>query len=111
MPARVVSISDLQPTDTLREESVSYLAALSLEEIEARHGIPQVWETSSGLLVSDGNQRLATTAKRGKMQVLVDYCRPGKIPAGESEFIDLIIERAEQLRKKGVYTPLDLWQA
>ena len=111
MPARLIEIAELQPTDTLRQEAVSYLSELSLIEIESRHGMPQVWETEKGLLISDGNQRIATMAKRGEIHAKVDYCNLGKVPAAESYFLDTITKRAEQLRNQGIYSPGDLWQA
>jgi hypothetical protein len=111
MPARLVRIADLQPTDTLRVESVRYLETLPITEMWAKHGIPQVWKINQQMIISDGNQRLATLAKRGEVMTHIDYYEPGKVPAAESEFLQIITERAEQLRKRGVYSPLDLWQA
>lgn len=110
MPARLIKISELQPTDLLRESSQLYLQTLSVNQIERMHGIPQVWETPEGLLISDGNQRTANYAKRKINQIKVDYQKTD-IPDYFLDCLNLIISRAELLKRQGIYSPQDLWRA
>ena len=110
MPARLIDIAELQPTDTLRLEAQSYFESLSLNEIAKRHGLPQVCETSHGLLISDGNQRTASYAKKKIAKIEVDF-QQTSIPDYFLDYLNLVISQAEVLRKQGIYSPLDLWQA
>lgn len=110
MPARLINLEDLQPTDTLRESSQSYLQTLTYEEIEKRHGLPQVWKTDIGLLISDGNQRAADAYKKGLKEIRVDF-QTDDIPDYFLDYLNLVISEAELLRKQGIHSPKDLWQA
>lgn len=108
MPARIMRIADLQPTDVLRQESLAYLESLTNEEIK-NSGTMQVWETSHGILLSDGNNRTAILAKRGERKVKVDYHNSRGM--AEDSFIKVHAELAKKLRQRGIYSPMDLWQA
>ena len=110
MPAKQVRIEDLQPTDTLRQETVSFLETLTPEQIKGL-GMPQVWETSSGLLISDGNHRAAVLAQQGANSIEVDYNPAKNIPEYLQEFLTEIIKRAKNLTSKSIYSVYDLWQA
>ncbi len=112
MPARLIEIAELQPTDTLRVEVINYYSALSNDEIKAKHGVPQVWQTNRGMLISDGNNRTGIYAKRGAKLIEVDF-QDGinNILDCFSEYLEEIVSRAEDLRKQGIFSPHDLWQA
>jgi len=108
MPARIINIGDLQPTDTLRIGTISYLETLTPQEIIGL-GMPQVWDTPYGLLISDGNHRVAALAQKGVKTLEADYI---KISVDDIEINGLqeVIARAEQLRALGITNPYDLWQ-
>tara|TARA_Y100000310_G_scaffold300403_1_gene336057 strand:- start:1430 stop:1762 length:333 start_codon:yes stop_codon:yes gene_type:complete len=110
MPAKKVRISDLQPTDTLRTETVSFLETLTPETIVSM-GLPQVWDTSEGLLISDGNHRAAVLASKGHKTMDVDYVNEQEVKLYCSSDLSLVLRRARELMKKGIYSPSDLWQA
>ena len=107
MPARIIEIADLQPIDFLRVQSVLYLETLDIRNLTP----PQVWHTQEGMLVSDSNNSLALLARSREKQVEVDYNDARSIREGDDLFIDTINELARQMKKKGVYSPSDLWQA
>ncbi len=110
MPARLIEIAELQPTDTLRPEAVAYFMSLSHEEIRERHGIPQVWETERGIIISDGNNRTGVYARKGIKRLEVDFQKGIKdIPDYFLDYLNGIISQAEVLKMQGIYTPYDLW--
>lgn len=111
MPARLIRLEELQPTDALREPSLFYLESLSNKQL-IDLGLPEVWQTPSSLLISDGNHRAAIQAKRGIKEIKVDYKKlsPSLFASFESEF-ESMIERAQNMRKQGVYNPYDFWRA
>jgi len=107
---REINILDLQPTDTLRAETMSFLESLSEEEI-CRLEAPQVWETSEGLLISDGNNRAALFARKNCLRIKVDYCTSEDIVDFRKyyeEEVEFVLERAKQLKKQGICTLYDL---
>lgn len=110
MEIKKVKLRELQPTHIPRTSSFSFMDKKSLEELKAL-GLPQVWETrDSMLLISDGNNRCRTYAKRGLDEVEVQFYREN------SEFgfllaFDEIKEQARTLRSRGIFSPYDLWRA
>tara|TARA_Y100000310_G_scaffold252763_1_gene259490 strand:+ start:374 stop:736 length:363 start_codon:yes stop_codon:yes gene_type:complete len=96
----------LQPTDTLRDRTMSFYSSLgksfySLEEI------PQVWNTSRGLLVSDGNNYVVYSARDGQLEVNVDL-KGEEEGVGLQHYISELEEDAEVMRSLGVRSPFDL---
>lgn len=102
------SLKELQPTDTLRESCVEYMQGLSLLELESI-GMPQVWETPIGLLISDGNQRSAVKTRKGQLFTAVDFVRVNQQKLVYGVDIEGLMKVAEELRKRGIYSPYDLW--
>ena len=107
---RTVKIIDLQPTDQLRTGTLSFLETLSLNEIHEL-GAPQAWETQEGLLISDGNNRVAVLARKGQETVDVDYNNIHEISNEHTYFKNEITQRAKELRERGIYSFDDLWHA
>jgi len=107
MPAKVIHIRDLQPSDTLRPDATSFLESLSEEELQ-RLGLPQVWNIDGKLIISDGNQRTAIAAKKGKTIIQVDY--QGKVPEYMNNFKEIVLNNVRLLQESGVNNPYDLWQ-
>ncbi|MHA1866257.1 MAG: hypothetical protein ACTSWZ_07110 [Candidatus Heimdallarchaeaceae archaeon] len=111
MPATLIDLANLQPTNHLDPQVTIFFRELTEQEIddleqEEGLGLPQVWETEAGLIISDGNHRTAIRASRGRTKVLVDY--QGKVPEYlASEEIE-ILRRAKKMRVLGVYSPYDL---
>jgi hypothetical protein len=108
MAIRIIDVDVLQPSDLLRVQSQAYLETLNINEIKERHGLPQVWEVDGSFIISDGNQRAANLAKRGVKVIEVDY-QGTQIKDYFLDFLNLVVSRAEALRKQGIYTPRDLW--
>lgn len=105
MPIKNINISDLQPTDGIRVSSFSFLSELTTEEIE-KLGLPQVWKTPEGLLVSDGNNRLSVLASRGQEVIKINY--KGKVPEYLQEFKRGITNQARTMKSKGIFSFYDL---
>ena len=110
MPAKIVKIADLQPTDTLRQPTVSFLETLDPKGMRAL-GLPQVWETPKGLLISDGNQRAAVLAKKGHEHIEVDYNHADNAPAYFLSCLEIVKARAGAMQRQGIHSPYDLWAA
>jgi len=109
MPARLVRIDELQPTDTPRPNSFGVLRDFpirQLDEIDEKEGLPQAWQTEAGLLISDGNQRTAARAAKGLTTVRVDY--QGHVPEYMQDFLDIITESAKRLQNECIYNFKDL---
>jgi len=94
----------------LREQQVAYYESLSRKELAALC-TPQVWHTSEGLLVSDSNNTLGVLAKTGRKTIRVEYADVRQVREEDDTFIQAIIETARQLKNRGIYSPIDLWQA
>ncbi|MEA3329576.1 MAG: hypothetical protein U9Q06_02420 [Nanoarchaeota archaeon] len=107
MKKTTIPIHQLQPSDNLRAETQEELAKLTLEEIDQLIHPPQVWNVGEFLLVSDGNNRIAHQATRGKAEVLVEYFDG---PGEYAFLLDGDIKRARELRKRGIFTPYDLYK-
>jgi len=103
-------IDELQPTDKLRQEVISYLQTLSPEEIQKKHGFPQIWLVKGKLLISDGNNRTADLLRRGHLEIRTDYNEIRTLPQGYCFFIDILTARAKELQSQGIYSVKDLWQ-
>jgi len=103
---RRLKLKDLQPTDTVRSETVEYLAALTTQEIEELKDNPEVWFFEETLLLLEGNNRSAVLASRGEKEMLVEYRgEPG-------QYAFLLAEDVENARKliaKGITSPYELW--
>lgn len=111
MPARLVNLAELQPTDTLRADTISFLETLTPEQILDIKGQIQVWETNKGLLISDGNNRAAVLVSKGRQKIEVDYISRREAETYCPDFLDTVIGRAESLSSKGILSPYDLWQS
>jgi hypothetical protein len=102
---RKVRLKDLQPTDTVKEETISYLAMLTTEELNALKPMPQVWLFEETMVLSDGNNRSAVLAQRGEQEMLVEY----KGHPGEYAFLlAKDIENAKRLIDNGITSPYQL---
>jgi hypothetical protein len=75
-------------------------------------GLPEVWKTPEGLLISDGNQRTAAMAKRGREKIHVDLKQFNpELQMFFAEQYEEILARAKKLRENGIYNPYDLLRA
>ncbi len=110
MPVRTVLVANLQPIDTLRTQVLSHLESLNTEEIE-KIGLPQVWETPMGLIISDGHNRTALLAQRGCKKIRVEYNKTDELSEEYCFFFDIITRAAKQLQSRGIYSVYDLLQA
>ncbi len=105
MSEREIDLTELQPTDNLRTETLCFLENLTDDEIIAL-GLPQVWNTKLGLLISDGNNRAAVLSKRNYKKIKVDYNEQTEEPIFA---LDLIIKRAKNMTYQGISSVYDLW--
>lgn len=106
METRMVRLIDLQPTHIPRSKSINFLKNLSREELE-KLGLPQIWETPEGLLISDGNNRCLRYASLGLHEIEVDYCREDG-PYGFLIRMDELKDMAKHLRERLIFSPYDL---
>ena len=104
METRTVKISDLQPTDTLKDSTMRYYSSLTQEEF-IRLQKPQVWSTDQGLIISDGNNYTVFCASRGQEKIEVQY---GGHPENFLFLLDKDLENARILKELGVNSPYDL---
>ncbi|MBI2629678.1 hypothetical protein HYW76_01120 [Candidatus Pacearchaeota archaeon] len=112
MPVQQIEIEKLQPTDNLRVESFSYLVQLAdeeLDKIDEKEGHPQAWLVDGKIIISDGNQRTAARAMKGKRVVNVDY--QGELPSYLAGFAEEVLIRKTRLQKNGVYSFFDLLES
>jgi hypothetical protein len=107
---KLIKIADLQPTDTLREQNVGFLETLNPMQI-ANYGLIWVLGTSIGDLITEGNNRTAVLARKGMEQIRAKYIDFRKVDRGYLAFLDMHLDMAEQLRRQGIYSVYDLWQA
>jgi hypothetical protein len=96
----------LQPTDTLRDGTMAFYSSLG-DSFYSLSEIPQVWETSKGLLVSDGNNYVVYSARDGQSEVNVDLKAEGD-GVGLRHYLSELEEDAEVMRSLGVRSPFDL---
>ena len=108
MPPKTISISEFQPTESLRQAAISFLELLQPDDI-LKIGPIQIWKTELGNLISDGNQRAAVLTEKGVKEIEVDYQE--EIPEYLDNFRDIVLERAQALQQAGIFTPYDLLQA
>ena len=78
-----IEIDRLLPGDYTRAESLEYLTNLSTEELQNsdKLGKFQVFQTSEGEVLFDGNNRARTLLDRGLTALDVDYIAIADIPA------------------------------
>ena len=103
-----IPIIELQPADTLREDVQVYLAEFSIEQVEGIQRPPQVWDIENFRMISDGNNRIAYCASKGAEDVLVEY--KGSCPEEFLFILEQDIEKARQLRSKGIFSPYDFFR-
>ena len=108
MSTQLVLLSRLRPTDIINPATVSFLEKLSTEQIKSLVGVPQVWETDEGLLISDRNNRAAVLAKRGLTAIEVDYNHQRDLSEHFTDLLSEVIAKAKNLTNRGIYTPYDL---
>ncbi|PIN77885.1 hypothetical protein COV15_01160 [Candidatus Woesearchaeota archaeon CG10_big_fil_rev_8_21_14_0_10_34_12] len=106
MKTKLVKLEDLQPTDELRKETVSFLETLGDEEIISKTGFAQAWLINGKLYISDGNNRSGIMAAKGINEITVEYKEESEDCFG---IIKILLFRAKKLRKMGIHNPYDLW--
>ena len=112
MPAKQVRIGDLQPTDIIRQGTVSFLETLTPEQILAIKNHPiEVVETPRGLLLTEGNNRAAVLAAKGVATLAVEYKTLRDLGKFFDGFLDEVYRFVDELRARGIYSVSDLWQA
>ena len=101
-----VKIEELQPSDVPRKKTLKYYSSLSFEELFNLSTKPQVWVTDLGLIVSDGNNYIFESARRGLREIEVEINKEMKeygFPTNET-----IID-ATALREIGVKSCYDFF--
>ena len=104
MCLRKIYIYDLQPSDLPRRRSLDYFEEAEEREIN-RDGLPQVWDTPKGVIISDGNNRVYWKSLQGKSYVLVDFQR---LDPRMSFILEDVLEGAEVMRQRGIHSVADI---
>lgn len=103
-----IPIRDLQPGDTEETiEQIKYLSSLSYEDLMIQTPIPQVWKLNDMNLLSDGNKRVRELARRGYLDVEVEFYNHDHA----FSFMALLspeYAKAQELREQGIFNAYDL---
>ncbi|MAG01880.1 hypothetical protein CMI42_00945 [Candidatus Pacearchaeota archaeon] len=105
-----IEIDRLLPGDYTRAESLEYLTNLSTEELQNsdKLGKFQVFQTSEGEVLFDGNNRARTLLDRGLTALDVDYIAIADIPAYLYEEVEKVLKRVFEMRDRGINKIEDL---
>lgn len=104
MPIKTVDIRELKPTDLLRKNSFRFMVKLVPDEVKSL-GPPSVLYTERGLLITDGNHRVATLFGKGEERVEVDYADARELNPAYSFNTVKILDRQQQMQRKGIVSP------
>ena len=102
-----VMIADLQPTDSLRLDSMLFFGSLSDSELGGL-GLPQVWTFQDKYVISDGNNRVAEYARRGAESVDVEFGGDLDVHDVFVAYREEVVGLAQEFSNKGIYSVYDL---
>jgi len=99
-------ISELQPGDYLSSSSQRYLSRFSTSEILELEDI-HVYDTITGKVIFDGNNKTRVLQDRGHSTVNVNYLEKSEIPPFIEQEVEDVLALVENLRRYGIYSVTD----